>query len=156
MSRKTKQPIDRSSLLQSCEGSLAKIAAKTDYLTKLTNIVRQICPDIPADAYQISNFHQSAIVIEVKSAVWSQRLQFERVNIATALKELSQGQFDRIEIKISPFSAPKYEKKANTTHRYHAISSTAAKHIEALAASAPKSLQEKLQRLANLAKREQK
>jgi len=153
MPRKTKQPIDRSSLLQSCSGTLAKIAAKTDFLTKLAAIVRQTCPDIPVDAYHIANFHQGAIVIEVKSSVWSQRLQFERMNITQALYTLSNGEFTKIEIKVNPYGAKKIiEETSPKKHRYHQISTTAAKHLEEVADSAPNSLKEKIRRLAKLAK----
>jgi len=156
MPRKTKQPIDRSSLLQSCAGTLAQITEKTNFLTKLTAIVRQTCPDIPVDAYQIANFHQSAIVIEVKSSVWSQRLQFERMKIAQALNDISNGQFTKIEIKVNPYTAKNHSKDINNEnkgeHRYHRISKNAALHIEEVAKSAPQSLKEKLQRLAKLAR----
>jgi len=152
MPRKTKQPIDRSSLLQSCSGTLAKIAAKTDFLTKLATIVRQICPDIPVDAYQIANFNQGAVIIEVKSSVWSQRFQFERMTIAKALNELSQGEFTKIEIKVNPYGAKKIIPEQSQQHRYHTISKSAAAHIEEVAESAPDSLKEKLRRLAKLAR----
>ncbi|PCI60900.1 MAG: hypothetical protein COB35_07865 [Gammaproteobacteria bacterium] len=152
MPRKSKQPIDRSSLLQSCDGTLAKIAAKTNYLKKLTAIVRQICPDIPVEAYQIANFHQSAIIIEVKSSVWSQRLQFERVKISQALNEMSEGLFTKIEIKVNPHNNKAIVVEENIQHRYHRISKKSAQHLENLAKSVPESLKIKLQRLARLAK----
>jgi len=152
MPRKTKQPIDRSSLLQSCSGTLAKITAKTDFLTKLAAIVRQTCPDIPVDAYQIANFNHGAIIIEVKSSVWSQRLQFERMNITQALTKTSQGEFTKIEIKVNPYGAKKVTSEQPQQHRYHKISKAAAAHLEEVAQSAPTSLQEKLRRLAKLAR----
>jgi len=156
MPRKNKQPIDRSSLLQSCAGTLAQITEKTNFLSKLSAIVRQTCPDIPVDAYQIANFHQSAIIIEVKSSVWSQRLQFERMKIAKTLSEISQGEFTKIEIKVNPYTAKNFTKEpfdqSKEPHRFHYISKSAALHIEEVAESAPQSLKEKLQRLAKLAR----
>lgn len=152
MRKKTKQPIDRAALLQSPAGTLAQIAAKTNFLTQLAHIVRQICPDIPDEAYQIANFRQSAIVIEVKSSVWGQRLQFERVKISKALEELSQNQFNQIEIKVNPYYAKTSPQNTNINHRDHYISYKAAEHIENLAKTAPQGLKEKLHRLALLAK----
>jgi len=156
MPRKTKQPIDRSSLLQSCAGTLAQITEKTNFLTKLSAIVRQTCPDIPVDAYQIANFHHSAIIIEVKSSVWGQRLQFERMKITKTLNDMSNGQFTKIEIKVNPFttknSAIHPADKTKDKYRYHHISKSAALHIEEVAESAPQSLKEKLLRLAKLAR----
>ncbi len=152
MSRKTKQPLDRSALMQSPQGTLAQITAKTNFLAKLTAIVRQICADIPEQAYQIANFHQDAIVIEVNSSVWGQRLQFERVKIAQALATASQGKFTKIEIKVNPYFARSASQQDNFNHRYHYISDKAAQHIKQAAEKAPKELKEKLERLINLAK----
>jgi len=152
MSRKTKQPIDRSALMQSSLGTLAQITAKTNFLAKLADIVRQICADIPEQAYQIANFHDDAIIIEVNSSVWGQRLQFERVKIAQALATASQGKFTKIEIKVNPYFARSKNHEENIKHRYHHISDNAAKHISQVALKAPKGLKEKLERLANLAK----
>lgn len=156
MSRKTKQPIDRSSILQTCAGTLAQITEKTNFLTKLSVIVRQTCPDIPVDAYQIANFHESAIIIEVNSSIWSQRLQFERMKITQTLSNISNGRFTKIEIKVNPYTAKVSVNKVLDEnigeHRYHHISKNAALHIEEVAKSAPQSLKEKLQRLAKLAR----
>ncbi|MFK5915476.1 MAG: DciA family protein [Woeseiaceae bacterium] len=158
MLRKSKQPIDRSTLMQSSNGTLAKIAIKTKFLTNLTNVVQQICPDIPDHAYKIANFHQSAIIIEVTTSVWGQRLQFERMKIAKALSELSKGKFNHIEIKINPLTSKVnnyYEyKNKNQKPRSHYITASAAEQITQLAnnENAPKALKDKLLRLAALAK----
>ena len=158
MLRKSKQPIDRSTLMQSSNGTLAKIAIKTKFLANLANLVQQICPDIPAQAYKIANFHQSAIIIEVTTSVWGQRLQFERMKIAKALSELSKGQFNQIEIKVNPLTSKvsKYHehKNKNIKPRSHYITASAAEQITQLAdnENAPQALKEKLLRLAALAK----
>ena len=68
-------------LLKTSTGTLSHIQTKTNSLTLLATIVRQICPDLPADAFNIANCRQDTLIIEVKSPVWGQRLQFERNNI---------------------------------------------------------------------------
>lgn len=64
MARKTRKPSDMSELFQSSKGTLAQIAAKTNSLTILSDIVRQTCPDLPADVWHIANFKQKSLVIE--------------------------------------------------------------------------------------------
>jgi hypothetical protein len=154
MSRKTKNPIDRAALMQISGGTLAQITTKTNFLAKLTDIVRQICADIPEQAYQIANFHGDAIIIEVKSSVWGQRLQFERTNIAQALAKATQGQYTKIDIKVNPYFARSNQSIENELpHRYHTISEQTAKKLTEVALKAPKGLKEKLERLARLAKK---
>ena len=98
MARKSKIPINMSSLLQTTTGTLAQIQSKTNSLKLLSDIVRQICPDLPEDVFNIANFVQSTLVIEVKSPVWGQRLQFERNTICKELIAQTQGKFSQIEI----------------------------------------------------------
>ncbi|MEY8215012.1 MAG: DciA family protein, partial [Colwellia sp.] len=102
MARRPKAPINLSVLFDSKVGTLAQIKAKTNSLMLLSNIVRQICPDLPENAFNIANFVQSTLIIEVKSPVWGQRLQFERNNICQQLTIQTQGQFTQIEIKVNP------------------------------------------------------
>jgi len=99
MARKSKIPTDMSALFNSTSGTLAQIATKTNSLTILSDIVRQICPDLPEDVWKIANFKGKSLVIEVNSAVWSQRLQFERMNICRELTLVTENQFTRIKLK---------------------------------------------------------
>ena len=151
MARKPKKPIDMSSLLNSSSGTLAHIQEKTNSLAILADIVRQICPDLPVNAWKIANFKQNILIIEVKSPVWGQRLQFERTRICQKLIEVTQGQFDKVEIKINPFVDKKFEKiQAVTSSRgSNLISKNTAQHLEDIAKNAPKGLREKLLKLAS-------
>jgi hypothetical protein len=148
MARKTRKPSDMSELFQSSKGTLAQIAAKTNSLTILSDIVRQTCPDLPADVWHIANFKQKSLVIEVTSAVWSQRLQFERMNICRELAIATDYVFDQIEIKVSPYrnkvAYQVEEKKPEPLH----ISQNTANQLLAVAKNAPESLKKKLEKLA--------
>ncbi len=153
MVRKTKNPSDASSLLQKSTGTLAQIASKTNSLTLLADIVRQTCPDLPAQVWHIANFRQHCIVIEVVSAIWAQRLQFERMNICQKLAEATQNDFHQLEIKIAPYrnkqaAQPVIDKQAQKTQF---ISQNTANHLNSVAENAPEGLKQTLQRLANLA-----
>jgi len=156
MARRPKAPKNMSTLFNSPSGTLAQIKEKTNSLNLLSSIVRQICPDLPEDAFNIANFVQSTLIIEVKSPVWGQRLQFERNNICRQLYEQTQGQFTKIDIKVNPQghrqtpNQKTYEpvQSANKNVSVQNISSTTASQLLEVAEKAPKSLKEKLQKLA--------
>ncbi|MBA6288127.1 MULTISPECIES: DUF721 domain-containing protein [unclassified Colwellia] len=148
MARKSRIPTDMSALFNSTSGTLAQIAAKTNSLTVLSDIVRQICPDLPADVFKIANFKANAIIIEVKSAVWSQRLQFERMNICRELAQVTNNEFNQIEIKITPFRHKVPEKTVIPNAINSTISAATAADLLKIAATAPESLRKKLEKLA--------
>jgi len=148
MARKSRIPTDMSALFNTTSGTLAQIATKTNFLTVLSDIVRHICPDLPADVWKIANFRANAIVIEVNSAVWSQRLQFERVNICRQLSASTNNEFNQIEIKITPFRPKVPEKTVITNAINTTISATTAAQLLAVAKNAPDSLRKKLEKLA--------
>lgn len=142
-----------SSLILSKKSTLSYITEKTNSLTQLSDIVRQTCPDLPEDVWNIANFNQNKLTIEVNSSVWSQRLQFERMKISQKLSEVTQGQFNQIDIKVSPYrNKIAANTNKNTPKQTTTISHKAANQILAIAKNAPKSLKEKLERLAKHAK----
>lgn len=159
MAKKTKKPIDMSALLQSSGGTLAQIASKTNSLTLLADIVSEICPDLPADVWHIANFRQNILVIEVNSSIWSQRLQFERMNISRALSEATDGQMNQLDIKVAPYrnktAKTNITNSASQVNRptNNKISQQTAEQLTDLAKSAPPALQKTLQRLAAGAKK---
>lgn len=153
MARKPNKPVDMTRLLQSSGGTLAQIATKTNSLTILADIVRQICPDLPSDAWKIANFRQQTLIIEVKSPVWGQRLQFERNKIAQALAEQTEGLFLQIDIKINPYNNRKVNPADAPTPELQTLSSRTAEQLLGVAENAPKGLKEKLQKLARHVKK---
>lgn len=155
MARKTRKPSDMSELFQSSKGTLAQIAAKTNSLTILSDIVRQTCPDLPADVWHIANFKQKSLVIEVTSAVWSQRLQFERMNICRELSTATDNAFDQIEIKVSPYRNKVIYQTEEKPPEPLKISQNTANQLLAVAKNAPESLKRKLEKLAKHAQKNQ-
>jgi len=163
VARKSKKPINMSALLQTSTGTLAQIQEKTNSLALLSDIVRQICPDLPAEAFHIANCRQDTLIIEVKSPVWGQRLQFERNNICKALLTETQGNFQKIQIKVNPqgFRQSSIQKTEinqfnlkklvyNNQADFIANEKTAKQFME-IAKNAPKGLKEKLEKLARVA-----
>ncbi len=153
MARKSKSPLDMSSLILSKKSTLSYIREKTNSLTQLKDIVRQTCPDLPEDVWHIANFNKNKLVIEVNSSVWSQRLQFERTKISQKLFEVTQGQFNQIDIKVSPYrnNATKPIQTASLSQST-SIPKKTADDLRDIAKKAPKSLKEKLEKLASHAK----
>lgn len=165
MARKSKVPINMAALLKTKTGTLAQIQTKTNSLTTLADIVREICPDLPADAWHIANCRQDTLIIEVKSPVWGQRLQFERNTICNALINNTEGNFNKIEIKVNPqgFRQKRHEVTAknkaellNSTQKTeHKVQTSVNKKTEKqfldIAKNAPKGLKEKLEKLALVA-----
>ena len=140
-------------MLQSASGTLAQLATKTNFLSQLQDIVRQTCPDLPAQVWQIGNFRQNTCIIRVTSPIWAQRLQFERMNICRQLDTLTKGQFSQIEISISPMDLTKSMTTSTETTpktKKH-MSANTAEHILDVAQHAPEKLKKKLLRLASLA-----
>lgn len=179
MARKPTTPVNMLSLLKSSSGTLAHIQEKTNSLAILAGIVRQICPDLPEDAFKIANFHENILVVEVKSPIWGQRLQFERNNITKQLVIETQGEFKNIQIKINPhahISHLKFDQAANLKNatdlknsaavsslkaianahndkqsQEKQLASKTAKDLLTVAKNAPKGLKEKLEKLALVA-----
>ena len=151
MARKNKQPVDMSSLLKSSKGTLAQIKEKTNSLTLIADIVRQICPDLPIDAWHIGNITNDTLFIEVKSSAWGQRFQFERNTIIRELQQNNNHTITKIDIKVSPFNN-KIVKAKPLPVKTQFISAKTAAELLAVAENAPDKLKKTLERLAKLAK----
>jgi len=151
-----------SALLKTTSGTLAQIQEKTKSLVLLSDIVRKICPDLPLDAFTIANCRQETLIIEVKSPVWGQRLQFERNNICKTLIAETDGHFQKIQIKVNPQGfRHKTEAQVNlnvvtakpiiTETNDFSVNNKTAKQFMDIAKNAPKGLKEKLEKLARVA-----
>ena len=144
-----------SALLQSTTGTLAQIQRKTNSLAILADIVRQICPDLPEDVWKIANFHSNTLIIEVKTPVWAQRLQFERMKICRQLSIETEDQFQQIEIKINPHQHRRFAVSDNKDQpaKTQVLSQRTAEQLLEVANNAPKGLKEKLEKLAKHVKK---
>ncbi len=153
MKRIVKAPEDMTNLLKKTSGSLADFSNKAQSLKILTDIVRQTCPDLPENAWQIANCRQDLVVIEAKSPVWGQRLQFERNNITQQLATQTQGIFCKIEIKVNPNGNRRAVAKVVEKPKKFMSQSTA-EQLNSVAENAPPGLKEVIKRLAKHANRD--
>ncbi|WP_371188145.1 DUF721 domain-containing protein [Thalassotalea maritima] len=148
-----KAPQDLQSLLQNASNSMASISVKAQSLQILAQIVRQTCPDLPEKAWQIANCRDDLVVIEAKSAVWGQRLQFERNNIAKQLQLQTHGIFQRIDIKVNPHGVKREAEPVKVEKPKKSMSQQSADELLKVAESAPPGLKEKLLKLASHVKK---
>ncbi|QDP00349.1 DUF721 domain-containing protein [Thalassotalea sp. PS06] len=151
MSRIEKTPQDLANLIRQSSGNLAGFSAKAKTLQTLGTIIADICPDIPDEIWQVANCRQETVILEVKSAVWGQRLQFERNRICQQLAKASQGQLTKLELKVNPYGHRREEpqkavKEADKPGKY--MSENTAEQLQAVAKNAPAGLKEKLEKLA--------
>ncbi|MDN3653571.1 DciA family protein [Thalassotalea ponticola] len=149
MKRIVKPPQDLQTLLQNASSNMANLSVKAQSLQILANIVSQVCPDLPDNAWQIANCRDNLVVIEAKSSVWGQRLQFERNNIATQLSLQTQGVFNRIEIKVNPFGLKKQQAAPAPSKPTKHMSANSAEQLRKVAEGAPEGLKQKLLKLAS-------
>jgi len=156
MKRRTEQPSDMSVLLHSTQGTLAQIAKKTNSLSKISTIVRQICPDLPEDVWWVANFKKHIVVLEVTSSAWSQRLQFEKNNIARQLEKITRGELNSIEIKVSPYRNKREVIQQTMPDKTQFISEQTAENLQEVAERAPDKLKASILRLASLANKKSK
>ncbi|WP_394172659.1 DUF721 domain-containing protein [Thalassotalea litorea] len=160
MSRIEKTPQDLAKLISESSGSLAGFSAKAKTLQSLTSIIANICPDIPEEIWQVANCRQETVILEVKSAVWGQRLQFERNRICQQISQASDGQLTKLELKINPYGhqrdaepdvhAPPVQKTSKH------MSKNTAEQLNMVAKNAPAGLQEKIRKLARHANKNEK
>ncbi|TLU66731.1 DUF721 domain-containing protein [Thalassotalea litorea] len=152
MSRIEKTPQDLAKLIAESSGSLAGFSAKAKTLQSVNSIIAAICPDIPEEIWQVANCRQETVILEVKSAVWGQRLQFERNRICQQLSQASQGQLTKLELKINPFGHQRPDeaqaRKEATKKTSKHMSKHTAEQLNMVANNAPAGLQEKIRRLA--------
>ncbi len=151
MSRIEKTPQDLANLIRQSSGNLAGFSAKAKTLQTLDTIIADICPDIPDEIWQVANCRQETVILEVKSAVWGQRLQFERNRICQQLAKASQGQLTKLEFKVNPYGHRREEpqkavKEVDKPGKY--MSENTAEQLQAVAKNAPAGLKEKLEKLA--------
>lgn len=153
MARKSKKPKPMAELLNSTSGTLSQITTKTNSLKKIATIVRQICPDLPEQAWHIGNIRENIVVIEVISSVWGQRLQFERNKITQQLGLESDNRLNQVEIKVNPYFNRKEKSNDDITKPSKYMSPKTAEQLLEVAENAPTSLQEKIRKLAEHAKK---
>ncbi|GAA5194305.1 DUF721 domain-containing protein [Ferrimonas gelatinilytica] len=96
--------------------------------------------------FRIANLRDGKLVLELTSAAWATRLQYQRLDILSQLRQQGFPMLTTIEFKVNPalsrLSQPKKAPASKT------LSVNASSHLEALADSIGGELGEKLKKLA--------
>ncbi|MBO1897999.1 MULTISPECIES: DUF721 domain-containing protein [unclassified Shewanella] len=144
-----KPPQDLSNLVH-LSGRLPELAEKAELLNNLNRYVKQTLNGPVAEQLKVANIRQGVLVIETTSAAWAARINFQKQKLLKQLQTDTLPMLTAIEVKVNPGLALA---KPQSQPNQNVISTTAAQHIEALAAHVDGSLGEKLKRLAALASR---
>lgn len=142
------RPQSTASLLD--ETQLGNIQQRAVALGKLNNAVKQhlAC----AEHCRVSNYRQGTLILEVASAAWSMRLNYERNTLMRKLRAQLLPNLTNIEIRVNPALAASIlrpEDKAPDIVQ-KPISPLAAQYLIHIAQDAPAKVKARLERLAAL------
>ncbi|CRK85453.1 Putative protein of unknown function (DUF721) family protein [Candidatus Providencia siddallii] len=138
---------------------LQNIQHNINVIIELNNIVNNLLPFEIRQVCRVVNYRNNVILIEVPTAVWLFRFNYEKKNIFFVLKKTILPSLSLINIKINPNLILKtkntsinviYNQKTKII-KTQKISTKTAKQLLMLAKKSPKCLKEKFERLAALA-----
>lgn len=129
-------------------------------INKLNQAVKALLPSEIKPMCRVANYRNSILVIEVANASWMTRLNYEKLNILSALRGSILPSLSSIDIRINPVimrKKPENSSLNNQTSKFNQIpnkrkiSTETATHLLRLAENSSKGLRERLERLAALA-----
>ncbi|MDD9341601.1 DUF721 domain-containing protein [Providencia heimbachae] len=129
-------------------------------IIKLNKAVKSLLPTEIKPMCRVANYRNNIIVIEVANASWMTRLNYEKINLLSALRTSILPSLSSIDIRINPDLMRKTKQnssmnkqtvstKQNMSERR--ISIETAQQLLRLAQRSPKGLKERFERLAALA-----
>lgn len=149
------------------EGSLANssntlqtIQRNAKAIIKLNRAVKGLLPAEVKPMCRVANYRNNIMVIEVANASWMTRLNYEKLNLLSALRTSILPSLSSIDIRINPDLMRKPKQNSSLTNRTVAstqkmnerqISTQTAQALLKLAENSPKGLKERFERLAALA-----
>ncbi|UTM57706.1 DciA family protein [Photobacterium sp. CCB-ST2H9] len=143
------RPQTTASLLDD-DSALGNIQQRAMALHKLNSQVQQYLSC--AQACRVSNYRQGILVIEVASAAWSMRLNYERNQLINRLREHTLPKLQDIQISINPsLAAEPIQADKTPVLKRKPISERAAQSLMETAQDAPAKIKARLERLAALA-----
>ncbi|OAN16577.1 hypothetical protein A3K86_10450 [Photobacterium jeanii] len=133
------------------DSTLGNIQQRAIALAKLNDAVKQ---HLNCAAHcRVSNYRQQTLIIEVSSASWSMRLNFERNSLIIKLREQLLPKLQNIEVKVNPALAADFERQQHKAPDIvrKPISNQAAGYLLHTAQQAPDKIKARLERIAALA-----
>ncbi|UBX49374.1 DciA family protein [Providencia alcalifaciens] len=146
--------------LAKTSNTLQTIQRNAKAILKLNRVVKSLLPAEIKPMCRVANYRNNIMVIEVANASWMTRLNYEKINLLSALRSSILPSLSSIDIRINPdlirkskqnssLNKQSVNQKENRNQRQ--ISMQTAEQLLRLAQKSPKGLKEKFERLAALA-----
>ncbi|WP_272521450.1 DUF721 domain-containing protein [Providencia sp. PROV202] len=146
--------------LAKTSNTLQTIQRNAKAILKLNRVVKSLLPAEIKPMCRVANYRNNIMVIEVANASWMTRLNYEKMNLTSALRSSILPSLSSIDIRINPdlirkskqnssLNKQSVSQKENRNQRQ--ISTQTAEQLLRLAKKSPKGLKEKFERLAALA-----
>ena len=146
--------------LAKTSNTLQTIQRNAKAILKLNRVVKSLLPAEIKPMCRVANYRNNIMVIEVANASWMTRLNYEKINLLSALRSSILPSLSSIDIRINPdlirkskqnssLNKQSVNQKENRNQRQ--ISTQTAEQLLRLAKKSPKGLKEKFERLAALA-----
>jgi len=145
-------------IISGLTGRLASYAGKSEALNRPQNILSDFLGPNLSKKCRVSKYQDGTLMIEAISAPIALRLNYLKMDILSHFRGQGMIELGQIKITANPQATQRLTpdqqvKKAQTTApKKRLMSQQTADHLNAIAADAPPSLKEKLQRLAKHAK----
>ncbi|AFH92649.1 TPA: DUF721 domain-containing protein [Providencia stuartii] len=129
-------------------------------INKLNKAVKALLPSELKPMCRVANYRNCILVIEVANASWMTRLNYEKLQLLSALRNSILPSLSSIDIRINPVLMRKKAENSSLNNQTaktaqvankRKISTETAKQLLHLAENSPKRLKERLERLAALA-----
>ncbi|MEQ5222816.1 DciA family protein [Providencia alcalifaciens] len=146
--------------LAKTSNTLQTIQRNAKAILKLNRVVKSLLPAEIKPMCRVANYRNNIMVIEVANASWMTRLNYEKMNLTSALRSSILPSLSSIDIRINPdlirkskqnssLNKQSVNQKENRNQRQ--ISTQTAEQLLRLAEKSPKGLKERFERLAALA-----
>jgi hypothetical protein len=131
---------------------LSAYAGKSQALDQQQTLLRDFLGTKLADKCRVSNYRDGTLMIEAVSAPIALRLNYLKMDMLSHFRAAGMAELGQIKITANPQATQRLSTVSKTsgtaTTNSRKMSLQTAEHLTALAASAPPSLKEKLERLA--------
>ncbi|MGL5952965.1 MULTISPECIES: DUF721 domain-containing protein [Providencia] len=146
--------------LSKTSNTLQTIQRNAKAILKLNQVVKNLLPAEIKPMCRVANYRNNIMVLEVANASWMTRLNYEKLNLLSALRTSILPSLSSIDIRINPdlirktkqnSSLNKQSVSTKTNRNQRQISVQTAEQLLKLAERSPKGLKERFERLAALA-----
>ncbi len=136
------------------EEHLLRLQEYASTLAKINQVLATVLSEQAQSQCRVANYRQGILIIECTSPTWVTRLNYQRGELLSLLRQKKLFNLTTIEFKINP-SLTKALKMPETHHQVPEkppLSEGAARHLNAIAKTAPAQLKARIEAIAALSK----